>query len=363
MQARVYSGSRGASQSDVSATHDPLGAHRLRHRVYAGGDGGPAEKANPSQRLALNHRGMAGAVQTALQLPPAPRSRGLARFPATQTIRSIKLYHRQVYAFAYHRPKLEFLRAGMLDDKRAASADSTARFAPLADFLESVPAQCPHELFTREDDPKAGHRKRGPYSRHRRMPSSLAKRTQRQSLLRSSFPQSATTSCATKHCSASCSPTTASRIAVEIPIWLTEADIAAIEREYSIELGSKTGDRAITGHLDFLQVRNGAVHILDYKPDATDEQATRAAHHLRACPRPPHGHSSYSISNARGSMSRSTANSFRVRFSPALGNGGLRDRGKAEAWNEAATAPPSTAGGARPVCARARPRSSRRSSI
>ena len=27
-------------------------------------------------------------------------------------------------------------------------------------------------------------------------------------------------------------------------------------------------DRAITGHIDFLQVRNGAVHILDYKPDA-----------------------------------------------------------------------------------------------
>jgi len=27
-------------------------------------------------------------------------------------------------------------------------------------------------------------------------------------------------------------------------------------------------ERAITGHIDFLQVRNGAVHILDYKPDA-----------------------------------------------------------------------------------------------
>ena len=26
--------------------------------------------------------------------------------------------------------------------------------------------------------------------------------------------------------------------------------------------------RVITGHIDFLQVRNGAVHILDYKPDA-----------------------------------------------------------------------------------------------
>ena len=28
------------------------------------------------------------------------------------------------------------------------------------------------------------------------------------------------------------------------------------------------GVRTITGHIDFLQVRNGAVHILDYKPDA-----------------------------------------------------------------------------------------------
>jgi ATP-dependent exoDNAse (exonuclease V) beta subunit len=25
---------------------------------------------------------------------------------------------------------------------------------------------------------------------------------------------------------------------------------------------------SITGHIDFVQVRNGAVHILDYKPDA-----------------------------------------------------------------------------------------------
>jgi hypothetical protein len=26
--------------------------------------------------------------------------------------------------------------------------------------------------------------------------------------------------------------------------------------------------RVVIGHIDFLQVRNGAVHILDYKPDA-----------------------------------------------------------------------------------------------
>ena len=40
------------------------------------------------------------------------RAQGLSRFPANQTIRTIKLYHRQIYSFAYHRPKLDFLRAG-----------------------------------------------------------------------------------------------------------------------------------------------------------------------------------------------------------------------------------------------------------
>jgi hypothetical protein len=67
------------------------------------------------------------------------RAEGLMRFPANQTIRSIKLYHRQIYGYVFHRPKLEFLRAGTLDDKRPGDT----RFAPVADFLESVPTTCP----------------------------------------------------------------------------------------------------------------------------------------------------------------------------------------------------------------------------
>jgi len=42
-----------------------------------------------------------------------------------QSIRSTKLYHRQVYSFAYHRPKLALLR----------ESRQHQRFAPLADFL------------------------------------------------------------------------------------------------------------------------------------------------------------------------------------------------------------------------------------
>ena len=59
-------------------------------------------------------------------------------------------------------------------------------------------------------------------------------------------------------------------VAVEVPIWLTRPDIAALERHHGIRLlpEGAPDDQTITGHIDFLQIRNGAVHILDYKPDA-----------------------------------------------------------------------------------------------
>jgi ATP-dependent exoDNAse (exonuclease V) beta subunit len=57
-------------------------------------------------------------------------------------------------------------------------------------------------------------------------------------------------------------------IAVEVPVWLAQEDIATLESEHGIRLLSEDAESSITGHIDFLQVRNGAVHILDYKPDA-----------------------------------------------------------------------------------------------
>src|SRR5882762_6046293 len=79
------------------------------------------------------------------------RDHGRHRFPAEQTIRAIKLYHRQIYSYAFHRPKLELLRRGELDEKR--SGDT--RFAALANFLEAVPLICPHDLFRVEDRGRA----------------------------------------------------------------------------------------------------------------------------------------------------------------------------------------------------------------
>ena len=45
-------------------------------------------------------------------------------------------------------PKLDFVRSGVLDDKRT----SDTSFAAVADFLKSIPTTCPYDLFGRDDD-------------------------------------------------------------------------------------------------------------------------------------------------------------------------------------------------------------------
>ena len=195
------------------------------------------------------------------------RAQGLSRFPAAQTIRTIKLYHRQVYSYAYHRPKLEFLRTGALDDKRKGDT----RFAPLADFLERVPTDCPHDLFNREADPKA---------RASQAAASFADTSHAIVNVRNNaatdtaaliIPAVGNNKLRHETLQRFMLANDSVTVAVEVPIWLQENDIAAIEARWGIALLPNVAgqERIITGHIDFVQVRNGAIHILDYKPDAT----------------------------------------------------------------------------------------------
>ena len=194
------------------------------------------------------------------------RAAGLRRFPANQTIRSIKLYHRQVYGYAYHRPKLDFVRSGSLDDKRPGDA----RFAALADFLEAIPTTCPHGLFRRDEDPKARASQATPTWADASNIIINSKRNAATDVAELIIPAVGNNKLRHETLQRFMLCNDSVTVAVEIPIWLDEQDIAALEREHDIELVPRTSEapRSITGHIDFLQVRNGCVHVLDYKPDA-----------------------------------------------------------------------------------------------
>jgi hypothetical protein len=191
---------------------------------------------------------------------------GLKRYPPEQTIRSIKLYHRQIYGFAYHRPKVDFVRSGTLDDKHTGDT----HFAPLADFLESVPTVCPHDLFRRDDDPKARASQAHPTFADVSRIIVNSKRNAATETAGLIIPAVGNNKLRHETLQRFMLTNDSVTVAIEVPIWLNDDDIAALEQEHGIDLAPALDgeDRAITGHIDFLQVRNGAIHILDYKPDA-----------------------------------------------------------------------------------------------
>ena len=55
-------------------------------------------------------------------------------------------------------------------------------------------------------------------------------------------------------------------MAVEVPVFLTPADFRALEMS-GLPLPPLQA-QTVTGHVDLPQVGNGAIHILDYQPDA-----------------------------------------------------------------------------------------------
>ena len=174
------------------------------------------------------------------------------------TVRAIKLYHRQVYAYAYHRSKLTLLRCN----------PQHRRFEALATFLETIPSTCPHDLFRREDDPKArASQARPAFADSDRI---VINRKENTATATAALIIPAVGANKLRHETLQnfMLANDSSTVAVEIPIWLTEDEIANLETRYGIELAAGGAPRSITGHIDFLQVRNDAVHILDYKPDA-----------------------------------------------------------------------------------------------
>ena len=59
-----------------------------------------------------------------------------------------------------------------------------------------------------------------------------------------------------------------STIATEVPVYLTHDDINYFRsKNFTIPLNQEQ-KTPITGHIDFIQIRNNSIHILDYKPDA-----------------------------------------------------------------------------------------------
>jgi len=177
---------------------------------------------------------------------------GSKLFKTDAMIRTFVLEHKQVYRFQLHRAKVDLLFQNSRHSHLA-----TAR-----NYLDTIGEDFPHEMFqtTEHRSSKFPTTVAIPITRKENyatrlaelvLPTAIANKKRHETLQKFMLVNDSAT------------------VAVEIPVYLTREDIAYYrDRGFTLDFESEF----ITGHIDFLQVRDGYLQILDYKPDARKEK-------------------------------------------------------------------------------------------
>ncbi len=191
------------------------------------------------------------------------REFAMKRFAPREAVVLTSMAHRQTYRFRYHRAKLNLI----LEDFKH------RKFERLRDYLESVSAETPHHYFQegeRISEVKQRFNYDGVYLRAKENYATRISHFVLQAVKENKFRHEALQ----RFMIATDSVTVAS----EVPVYITGEDMEHLQRALGFEIAGfeewKKSRRRIliTGHVDFLQVRNGQVHILDYKPRAEKER-------------------------------------------------------------------------------------------
>lgn len=189
-----------------------------------------------------------------------------------------KLFHGQIYDFKYHRAKTDLI----LDEHFR-----HYKFRPLQEFLELVCAECPHQVFKETDLRASEYKNIFNLDKVRITPKSNNTAIINSKLVLQSVANNKLRHQVLQEFMLINDSVT---VAVEVPVLLDEDDLRHYRDELGFEIpdalrasNSKSeilssnlsgasnlefGASVITGHIDLLQIRNGLVHILDYKPSA-----------------------------------------------------------------------------------------------
>jgi len=210
------------------------------------------------------------------------------KYSPSEMVITATLAHRQLYRYRFHQAKCELIMQEHFHHQT---------FKPLKEFLEMVPGECPHQYFSAgnmgEDISRASEsplffsktamivRGKTNYATMiaKFVLQSVKDRKSRHEALQKFFLYNDSVT-----------------VATEVPVYLTREDIEHMQSQLGFvvtvpklpdveSVPKGTGDDAkgnsnigtglpklITGHIDFLQIRNGMIHILDYKPKAEKEK-------------------------------------------------------------------------------------------
>jgi hypothetical protein len=212
---------------------------------------------------------------------------GMKMYSPYEIIETATLAHRQLYHYRFHRAKIKLI---IEEDFKH------YRFGPLREFLELVPAETPHQYFQRPDaEVESGVKSQSLGNQILRASKAPLRFSKIEMIVRNKqnyatrlakFVLQGVKENKQRHEAlqrfmlANDSVT----VATEIPVYIKREDLEHMKTQLGFEVYIKDGKdsmreakpeelpKLITGHIDFLQIRNGMIHILDYKPNAAKEK-------------------------------------------------------------------------------------------
>lgn len=184
------------------------------------------------------------------------REYALKKYLPKDMVVTATLAHRQLYRYRFHQAKCDLI---IQDDFKH------RRFGPLQEFLAMVPGECPHQYF--QDGLRASESPLT-FSKTQMIVRSKQNYATRLAafVLQSVKDRKLRHDALQKFMLANDTVT----VATEVPVYITRDDLEHMQTQLGFELFGEM-PKLITGHIDFLQIRNGQIHILDFKPNATKE--------------------------------------------------------------------------------------------
>ena len=182
------------------------------------------------------------------------------KYDKKEIIEESKLFHQQIYSFKYHRAKLDLI---MNEEFRH------YRFNALKEFLELVTTECPNQIFQNANKRASEFKNIFNLEQVKFIPKNNA------AVKTANFVTQAVSNNRLRHeiLQDFMLSNDSVTVAVEIPLLMNSDDIRHYKHElnYNVPIELNDGEY-VTGHADLIQVRNGSIYLMDYKPSANKEK-------------------------------------------------------------------------------------------
>jgi len=187
------------------------------------------------------------------------RKEATEQYSPKDIIQKQTLNHIQPYTFKYHKAKLDI------------TLKENPQFAAIKNYIQKINSkQFPHHIFTYNKEPNSEQRASQIKFNYLKI-NHIKKQNQANQLAKLALNLSKSNKDRHETIQDFFLINDSTTIAVEVPVYLTNWDAGYYRNQNGFVFPLDSYQTPITGHIDILQIRNRLIHILDYKPEAKNQ--------------------------------------------------------------------------------------------